>query len=1724
MMMRAVCGVVGLLLPWCFASSQLPACNPDPFECLKSIDPVFADAVGLRFEGKFEKVRESPSLRGAFCNHDNWRRRSEVCGQCAYTLHITQPPGLEGNPICLQDYTSHPYNASSHMHSGHPLNGEELDIKTHTGTGCEPEDWPDLTNSVAYASLRGCRGPEVPTQKGARIAAFGISFGTGVQRLYGNHLRVFEADHWADVANGGDTLLFYGLLDSFGVLERAFSSVDNTSESSVRGKVVYNCNFDARTRPEKVDLSSYYDDGCPWWFMQTYDMCSDMPNAAEQLCSVCPLEMYSEKGNTEALGCLYAPDLTPSRRDLFLHAVGEGRSSEESVVYIPGLMGELCTGFDSLPAALWGKVVATDAHGCNVHEFLKKMSPFSEGTGAPRGGARLKGLIGVGDDRPNGWASNISIPTAWTANTAEKSRILSHFHLGNHATVGFRIANGSTITLRAYEVSVYLQRNTVNASDTTEAPAGSDDAACDLPEDESGRTVFSQKGVVASLVLLPFLALAIITKAAMDWNVERSRPGRVDEPGMSITWSSTALSLSLVVVVAGLAFGLSFDAGQQAVRTQSDHGERALNFANERNVQNVETLSMQVMHMLLQSSTSAYSKWRVEAIQISDSIAGFVRQETVPNYGEFRSQRANIARTLRYHPDRGVDWMKWGVQVYSSNGFYYDTFWNTNRPSHKDLGDMPLNETNPLPYGFYRGDPFGSIFTSFLPPGQPNVTQFIKTFDESSDGIVTRAGLIYFTPTQRETSSLRSRSMNGGFPLGPCYTFLQPMMPPPGKPQVMIGLVTMSLPASQLSHEILLSMHNHMVKTPLVANMSFFFLDADGNIMVSLEDDYSIVDTLDGYDRDVAGSHTYTLPTVHNTRCTHVAALASKLYDLYGMLVPPESAVPSGEIQTITFNERDYYKNEVPSVVMRLALDDGLLADATPNAWDTDLFFHSDPINNVFPDVKITGASTAALFGEDRNGISRSALQLNGSTYLKVYPYLTMRVPRIKAKLNDSVVLQEDEVYRNRCTWEGLDDVLCYNDRPILRESVTYRVPYSVSMFVRSGLDGVSQSYNLHTAELFTDSLSPSASVRLYANGRLVISVLKNACTTPPLLDLPDMKWYHITASVNFKRGVCAVFVNGLERGRGAFSLNYDLPFSHEGFFLGRGFRGSIDDFRMHNRSMGEADIQLMMSTSGARSIYVPKKSWTVAALPIQGLTGLEQTMHTVMVPTEDIVRDVAAHTQRINMVTQVHRKNTESHLLRKSVETVLVTCVILLVATLVFLIFNEMLTKPFVAFAHDINQIAMMELDEVEVEWDSSMLYEINMMSRAMKVLIRNMREYKDFMPMSVVGCLGKGKATGSTPTLTPTTASGSAPSDTAGPPTDDSTADDGSVSLNLNSSKGSFTDMQMPQAEVELNVPTSASPRNRARGAQRRTLTGESSGSAGPIGASGGAVRRSGGRASSRARYSGKKKMAQSAAVLLSASLHKRRMSFVVVNIVGFHDLCCEMADQAIINTHSDYIKQVADTCLRHKGIPDTFSGDRVLLTYNGIKHCTSHEGFAALTALRLSCLWQQTQVLKLSMSVVSGGVRAGHIGAVKMRRYCMIGPVVPWAFALERYCRGEGQAILANTRVVEQSTGQLRFKHYNVLSYPKLGDKLQLVSRVVGQVDPDTDWLYITDPTNDPNTAWNDFFRVLASERRPDTEDSLRARIPEALACAETEADRLLLQSVEDGTYRPVQLSYC
>eukprot|EP01061_Rhynchopus_euleeides_P004288 TRINITY_DN1354_c0_g1_i3.p1 TRINITY_DN1354_c0_g1~~TRINITY_DN1354_c0_g1_i3.p1 ORF type:complete len:1547 (+),score=372.19 TRINITY_DN1354_c0_g1_i3:61-4701(+) len=1375
------------------APDEKKLCHHDHIQCLYGISPDFGDAVQLRIKGMTGEIMSDKGLHEAFCNRDNWHKKNEICGRCLFTLRIErvdykadnparqffeQPGsgGLESFPICLSQVClgDNLNTYSSDIISDIGQSGMEL--VTHKGLGCNESDWEHvkLPGKIAVytyhtnADREMCSESgqhEVATKLGAKI---GIVMADLSIRKYENRPPVLFR------GGGAGTALFFAFYDNIPVVEWLQSSNLRDASSLISkmtGRVEHDATCEAGDIPPvPTDHPDFFNNTCPFWFLPALDMCSSRPVEQDRLCSYCAMTVRApeqalpptpgvsqtdapppaptqeppcrndsaENGGDDVvmdptnLGCIYAPDINPLRRSNTLFSLfqeGEGSITVPVIYYGPnsGVPSQLCDPTFTREEAgrqkwdpkstvlLWD----TDSGGwepqCHRVQALRNLQGY------------VRAVVVLTEQIIAGYTGGLSLPMGITQGTHHMQNIISYVTThGTYDNITEVYSANLTFVLGSAEDPSEVQR---------------DPSSQTLPVvDKVDRGVLEEDGSIASLVLIPILLTAVVGKVYLDAKgsvADRQAiqvtpdvdAAAVDVPGLPLVWSSTALSLSLLVTVAALSFGLSYDAGQRGVADASHDGEQSVEFTNNRNLENVQMMARVYMQTVTDSAISAFHKWKTKALYQTDMLENFFTSDNeTTTWDVFWKEQVPGFRTATMKGHKFEEaWpdMVWTVQVYKTGGFYIDDSNVTNDYLQRAVVDGVSQNISESDNGYHYNymelgksteksiprdawNPFERIRNSELPPGYCDVLTYFKHNDNGYRNLL---GFLYYASYNEESGLETFRGD------GPMLSILWPIrsIPDPNdlvSHNTLNGLIVMSRQAKQLSLEIMDSLSSHMNRNPLSENMSMAFFDNDGIMFATSGEAYRTVDYFPGRRQ---GSE---LPTVYSTRMTEVVALAEYLKMKFGTLVPDLS--DKGTALHLEFDESEYYKQHVTPQLIYASFDDGVQDDGT-EAWD--LVFKGCPGEGVCNGV----------FAPGREGAGGKSLVFRGESQLLILPYLTTRVPRVQqTRVLASSGWRSTKKYYSRVNDTGYGNITGVVVAPesytkvdkldaVIRERFQQR-SFTVMMWV------FREPTISEDAQLFTDRTSGSAAIRMYASGVLELAVGSHGCFANASSHLNNSAWFHIAASVDFGARTCSVLVNGVRVARGDISrVMIHLEYS-ESYVVGHKFDGMIDDFRVFNHSL---DAEAVTSVrSGGTAVPVPSKNWTASVVVREEVDGLNATVHAILIPSEDITRNVTENSRRINEIMAISRQNTESQFARKSVETVLVTCVIFLVATLVFLIFNEMLTKPFAVLAQDINQVAMMNVDEIDVDWPKSILREVNVMNRATKVLIKNMRAYKSFMP----------------------------------------------------------------------------------------------------------------------------------------------------------------------------------------------------------------------------------------------------------------------------------------------------------------------------------------------------------------------------------------------------------
>ena len=212
------------------------------------------------------------------------------------------------------------------------------------------------------------------------------------------------------------------------------------------------------------------------------------------------------------------------------------------------------------------------------------------------------------------------------------------------------------------------------------------------------------------------------------------------------------------------------------------------------------------------------------------------------------------------------------------------------------------------------------------------------------------------------------------------------------------------------------------------------------------------------------------------------------------------------------------------------------------------------------------------------------------------------------------------------------------------------------------------------------------------------------------------------------------------------------------------------------------------------------------------------------------------------------------------------------------------------------------------------------------------------------------------------------------------------------------------------------------------------------------------------------------------LELSLVKKKVSFLVVNISHFQHLVESLTDASLIETHGTYISTTLVTIVLNKGTPDSFSGDRILATFNAVRPVPTHRQAACKSLVVLKNKLQEcnaTCTLTFTAAIASGDSKVGNIGSDTMKKFTCISNVVSWVYALERVAKKLRVPNLIDTGVYEDVKTFFTTRHTAMVFYNKRSEKQVRVSTLIrcNEVALE-EWMYTLarNEERDPYVAWN------------------------------------------------------
>ena len=1546
------------------ALGGVPQCPPNLASCYYRFDnAAFGDPYtsldnsGGGFTGKW---------RDAMCNKTNWLLKEACHEACPLRMRITNPPHLRMT-ACLRDSVFQPYVPESHMDLNHPLNGQEMELiaagtagdATSTRHGCRASDFTDKDYEGKFVIIQ--RGSCYFYEKFVNAhqtgkAALAVMSNT---RTYNN-----IADQMFGMS--GSSVGFEGLPSSF--LPSHFGDIlleALDKGEKVMGMMEFSCDPPVLPPPEDVVT-----DGCPHWGLAT-EMCNYREKDEDRLCQRCPLEL--QLPGAENKTCLYGNSMYPHlKRTFFQFSPAYTLPlTTDTVVYAHNMPNGGCTLSDFTPFA--GKILFVPYPTCLPMNALRRameagvkgyilISKKTWSTPELMEGPSVIAKIPVHATHPSEFDMIMGALQAGTLNAAGTARTISTATFSNDAVFRDRpVVTEAPPTVSMAEVVVLEER-----------------AAWD----------WSPAVVVSLILIVVAVGLLVALVHNQRANAVELPPSSANASEFSVPLSvaSMGLSLSLLMVIAVVAFVLAYNAGQDSTDEAVKNGQQASAQTYQNAVDNVEDLAMRlrqtIIAKVITGIDTAISEGETNAAAVASLYLAF--DGTWDSFDAMTETYVSISMKL-----------PWYVNVFTNNGFFLAQDHKTDDRSDIARGDGVVGTVsqtnNGNAYGYIKywyNRNYQNEFWSATSNIEFNASQMLGGYHGDPLAIV--------RPRVRQ---FRQWHITGRTFPQLDETVTQPIsvfIPLYNRKGQQMGTVEARTWLTRFG-----SLVSNAVNERSLRNMTVLVFDAASTVIIgtnawnNVKFEGQVFKT--SYDGYRTSYKLFDLPAVQ---------VQTYGYFRDAMLKEDEKFRTSGKF-TGRFDQSDetYYR-QLQMNLNDIRVVNGRAADVAGDKWD----------------VEVRGGDCGNCVARDAE-LGRDVLAFDGKAVLHVYMNLTTETPRVKSTqvpTADGSWKSDTWTYENTMEIDPVTKQRCvsYTDaKPsgtatycLLREN-WQQYSNTVQLKVKPVATNNDPLPLDSTPWLFSDSPFGEANMRLYGNGQMYLNVLKYGCQTKPIPGgLLGGVWTTITAVTSYDRWTCTVYVNGKLHDWSYISNVFYTSEMGTALTVGKGFHGSIDSVQMFNMSLDAAEVQ--SAYEGAVKRTNKKRMWLVDEAVVDRnyatRAGVRWSV-AGMIPREDIMRAVDENNRVTTANLALQEDNTQKKLRQMSNETIMIVIAIALFSVLLFLAFNDRMTRPFAACAVTMTEAAVMRVEEITEE--HSFIREINAMNRATVLMLKNLREYKSYMPQSL--CLNDDD-------------------DLSG--TEDSRS---AVSKHSNS----FSKHSRSSRGTSRSFSTTAGASTRQGRAQENASRA-------------GATRN-----------------------LMSCSLMKKKVTYVVVNVRDWFSRISRESDSDVLHLHSQLLAVALSQFAASKGIAEPFSGDRFCGSFNGAKALGTHRLAACVAVMGINTIVDEKSDLKISLScsVVSGEGRVGNMGNEQMKKFSFLSSIIPWGHALERYCRSTNLSILCDGFMFDDVRAMVNLRHLGEIEFQKRSRQKPIKFAEMTSLKAATEgdeWMYELEAgeKSDPHKAWN------------------------------------------------------
>ena len=218
---------------------------------------------------------------------------------------------------------------------------------------------------------------------------------------------------------------------------------------------------------------------------------------------------------------------------------------------------------------------------------------------------------------------------------------------------------------------------------------------------------------------------------------------------------------------------------------------------------------------------------------------------------------------------------------------------------------------------------------------------------------------------------------------------------------------------------------------------------------------------------------------------------------------------------------------------------------------------------------------------------------------------------------------------------------------------------------------------------------------------------------------------------------------------------------------------------------------------------------------------------------------------------------------------------------------------------------------------------------------------------------------------------------------------------------------------------------------------------------------------------------------ALLRVEGMKKKKVSLAHMNVVSWHAFCKKHKDAEVLSAHAGVIERILTAVQHNKGVCDTFSGDKMLATFNAFVPKPSHSvscvkaAHEAATALG--------DVHTISYGCTTGEARVGNMGCNGMKKVSILSQSMSWVVVLERWNREENLPGVIDHNVSREVEGQVVLRCAGAVLYEKFSENAQTVFAVKGLCSSENEeWMYqLESASNNPHALWNEVFEHIIKQ---------------------------------------------